>query len=211
MLIESDDPPAVPLWINGHAYLTMVSEFVDIRNRSDRQVLRRTPLCPRDVADKAVEAAQNAKGGWSALSGSDRRALFLRLADALDHYAEHLCGLIAEETGKTEAASGAEVAEALTVLREADGSYSAGQMAVVAIVGEAGLPLLGPLRLAIPELMAGSVVVMKSDPSAPSVLVALAELTGRCGFPAGVFNVVHGGDAVLTGFRELAGVRLLFA
>jgi acyl-CoA reductase-like NAD-dependent aldehyde dehydrogenase len=73
------------------------------------------------------------------------------------------------------------------------------------------MAMLEPLRLAVPGLAAGAVVVLKTDPSEPSALVALAELTGRCGFPPGVFNVVHGGEAMLQCFRDLPDVQFMFA
>jgi len=73
------------------------------------------------------------------------------------------------------------------------------------------MPLLAPLRLAVPSLMAGAVVVIRPSPETPSALFALAELTARCGFPDGVLNIVHGGEAVVDGLRASSGVSLLFS
>ena len=208
MLIESDDPPAVPLWINGHAYLTMAPEFLDVCDRADARVLRRTPMCTADVADKALESARKASGGWRTLPVADRRVLCSRLADEVARYFEHFCRLIAEETGMSPAESNAEVAMTLAVLRAAEAVEPADGVAIVAIAGAANMAMFAPLRLAVPGLLAGAVVVVKTDPSAPSALVALAELTGRCGFPPGAFNVVHGGDVMLSRFRGLPDVSL---
>jgi succinate-semialdehyde dehydrogenase / glutarate-semialdehyde dehydrogenase len=210
MLIDSDAPSAVPLWINGHAFLTMPSEFQNVCSRTDGRVLRRTPLCSAEVAVKAVDAALNASEGWSALSRLERSKLFLGLAEAMLRYVDHFRSLIVEEAGKTEVESSAEVDAALAVLIASFSPPESDSEHVVAVIGEASAPLLGPLRVAIPALLAGSAVIAKPDPATPSVLVALAELMGRCGFPPGVFNVVHGGEAVLAGLRESRGVRLLF-
>ena len=211
MLIESDDPPAVPLWINGHAYLTMAPEFCDVRDSAHDRVLRRTPLCAADVADNALESARKAGAEWRALPEADRRALCSQLAIELERYSEHFCHLIAEEARRSPADSSTEVAATLALLREIGEARLDSGAAFLAIVASAGMAMLEPLRLAVPGLAAGAVVVLKTVPSEPSALVALAELTGRCGFPPGVFNVVHGGEAMLQCFRDLPDVQFMFA
>lgn len=211
MLIDSNDPPAVPLWLNGHVFLTMAPAFHDVRRKSDGKVLRRTPLCDGEVANRAVDVARSAGEAWRVLSAPERGRLCTLLAQELARYADHFCKLLVEETGKTEAESELEVSVALEVLRKPVVSASSDDESVIAIIGHANTPLVGPLRLAVAALMAGSTVVIKPDPATPSVLVALGELTGRCGFAPGVFNVVHGGDAVVERLRELSDVRLQFS
>ena len=208
MLSESNDPPAVPLWIDGHAYLTMAPEFCDVRDSVHDRVLRRTPLCAADVADKALESARKASAEWRAQPEADRRALCLLLAVEVERYAEHFCRLISEETGRSPAESRTEVEVTLALLREIGQARLDDGVAIVAIAVGAGMAMLEPLRLAAPILAAGAAIVLRTDPSAPSALVALAELTARCGFPPGVFNVVHGRDAMLQQFRDLPGVQL---
>ena len=130
MLFESSDPPAVPLWVNGHAFLTMASAFQDVCSSVDGRVLRRTPLCAGDIALTAVDAATKAGAAWRALTELERGKLCSRLADALEQYFDHVCGLIVEETAKTLAEAGAEVHAALDDLREADGVGSVSLPAV---------------------------------------------------------------------------------
>ena len=210
MLFESSDPPAVPLWVNGHAFLTMASAFQDVCSSVDGRVLRRTPLCAGDIALTAVDAATKAGVAWRALTELERGKFCSRLADALEQYFDHVCGLIVDETGKTLAEAGAEVHAALGVLREVGGVGVAKEMAVVAIIGAAGNTLIAPLQAAVPALLGGATVIVKPDPASPSVLVALGELSGRCGFPPGVFNVVHGGEDVVAGLRERREVQMQF-
>lgn len=208
MLIESDDPPVVPLWINGHAYLTMAPEFCDIRDSESGRVLRRTPLCTDDIAYTVLESARRASTEWRARPEADRRALCAQLAMALEHYSEHFCQLISEETGRPSAESRVEISATQALLREIGGALLEQGVAVVAIAVAGGMAMVEPLRPAVSALSAGAVVVLKTDSFAPSALVALAELAGRCGFPPGVFNVVHGGDALLQHFRGLSDVQL---
>lgn len=207
-MLQIDDPLAIPLWINGHAYLTMAPAFLDVCNPVNGEVLRRTPLCGADEAEKAVEAAQAALVQWAAQSAGARARLLGAVGDALAGYADHFARLIVEESGMDSDAAAAEVGAAVALLRDPETGDSSG---VVGVVGNTATPLFGSLRLAVPALMAGAVVVIRPSPETPSALFALAELTGRCAFPGGVFNVLHGGKAAVDGLRAHAEVSMLFS
>jgi acyl-CoA reductase-like NAD-dependent aldehyde dehydrogenase len=208
VMLQADEPLAIPLWINGHAYLTMAPAFVDVCNPVSGEVLRRTPLCGAGEAQQAVAAAQAALVRWAAQPASARAAVLAAVGDALAGYAGHFAALIAQESGKEAAAADAEVAAAIALLRSDVADDSAG---VVGIVGASASPLLAALRLAVPALLAGAVVVVRPAPETPSALFALAELSSRCALPGGVFSIVHGGQAAVDGLRAATGGRLLGA
>ena len=213
-MFHTDDPLAIPLWINGHAYLTMAPAFQDVRNPVSREVLRRTPLCGSAEALKAVDAAQAALSAWAAQEAATRAALLASVGEALSGYAAHFARLIMEESGKDAASADGEVVRAVALLQGAeagDASDQIGRPGVIGIVGDSKAPLLGALQIAVPTLLAGSVVVIKPNPETPSAIFALAELTGRCGFPGGVFSILHGGEAAVEGLRDADGVRLFFS
>jgi acyl-CoA reductase-like NAD-dependent aldehyde dehydrogenase len=201
-----NDPLAIPLWINGHAYLTMAASFFDIRNQKTGEVMRRTPLCGANEAATAVAAAKAALPRWSAETVATRAALLTAVGEALAGYSGHFAGLIAEETGQENAAASAEVAEAVALLLGASAAEVSG---VVAIVSDDFSPLLGPLSRAAPALLAGATVVIKPSPKAPSAIFALAELTARCNLPCGVFNILQGDDAAVNGLCMASDVDVL--
>jgi acyl-CoA reductase-like NAD-dependent aldehyde dehydrogenase len=205
-MLETDDPLAIPLWINGHAYLTMAPTFLDVRNPVSGEILRRTPLCAAGEAQKAAEAAQAALPLWAAQTTVARGALLSALGDALAAYAGHFARLITEETGKEADAALAEVNAVVTLLH---GAIEDGASGVVAIVSDDSAPLLGALSRAIPALLAGATLVLKPSPKAPSPVFAVAELTARSGFPDGVFNVLQGDEAAVEGLCASAVVSLL--
>lgn len=210
MTPENDAPLALPLWINGHAYLTMAETFQDVTNPRTGQVLRRTPLCGADAAAKAVAAAQALLPKWALDQDGARQNLFLAMADALEGYAAHFAGLIVEESGKDEAAAVAEVAAAVALLRD---PWSLTLMAgtVAAVVSDERDPLLGVLSVAVPALFAGGVVVAKPGPRAPSAAFAFAELASRAGLPDGAFNILQGDEAAVDGLCAQADVgRIAF-
>ncbi|HAY28351.1 MAG TPA: aldehyde dehydrogenase family protein [Candidatus Accumulibacter phosphatis] len=209
-MTDSNDILAVPLWINGHAFLTMAPAFFDVRDPRSGRVRRRTPLCGASQAATAIDAAAAGLPAWTSLTAGERAGLLATLADSLAGYGSHFAGLIAEETGQDDAAAAAEVEQALRLLRGATEAAGAGGPAgVVAIVCDDRAPLAGLLQHAVPALLAGSTVVAKPSPKAPSAAVALAELTARSGFPAGTFNVLHGDLEAIEGLCAADGLNLL--
>ena len=207
-MLQLENPPAIPLWINGRAYLTMAPAFFDVRDPRCGTVLRRTPMCGRAEAENAIEAARAACSRWAMLSVQARAGLLAAVGDALAGYGSHFARLIGEESALDSDVARAEVDAGVALLRDPPASQASG---VFGVVGNAAEPFFGALRLAVPLLMAGAVVVVRPSPQTPSALFALAELTGRCGFPGGVFNILHGGEAALDGLRSQADVTLLFS
>lgn len=207
-MLQIDNSLAIPLWINGHAYLTIPPAFLDVCNSVNGKVLRRTPLCGSIEAEKAVGGARAALVQWSTQTVVARARLISAVGDALADYADHFSRLIVEESGMDNNAATDEVSAAVALLRD---SAVGGSSGVVGVIGNAVTPLIGSLRLAVPALMAGAVVVFRPSPETPSALFALAELTGRCGFPGGVVSVLHGGAAAVDGLRSLTEVSLLFS
>lgn len=207
-MTESDEILALPLWINGHAYLTMAPAFFDVRDPRSGRVRRRTPLCGAAEAQAAVASAGSALPSWAARTTVERAQLLTLVGDALAGYASHFAHLIAEETGKPGEAAAAEVSDAVALLRTTspDGGAAGG---IVAVVSDDAAPLLGLLQSAFPALLAGATVVLKPSPKAPSAAFALAELTARSGFPAGVVNVLHGDLAAIEGLCAATAVSVL--
>lgn len=203
--MQNDDALAIPLWINGHAYLTLAPDFLDVRNPASGEVLRRTPLCGATTAQQALAAAATAVAPWLARPAAERAALLGALGAALAAYADHFARLLGEESGVGAAQAAADVAAVVALLRSPPLGDAFGVLAIVA-----NSPLLAPLQLAVPALMAGATLVLRPPPQTPSALFALAELSGRCGFPGGVLNVLHGGDEVVAALRT-SGVKLLSA
>ena len=202
-----EGPKAIPLWIDGRAYLTVTDTFFDVVSPTSGEVVRRVPLGGADEATVAVAAARAARPAWEALALDGRGALLAALADGLERYAGHFAKLLREECGGDEAAAAAEVAEAIASLRT--GPQEHGLLAAVVI--DANRPLAGFAAVAAPLLRAGSVLVAKPSPRAPGAVLALCELTSRAGWPGGVVNVVHGDAAAITGLCAAGIERLCYS
>ncbi|MBK8385578.1 MAG: aldehyde dehydrogenase family protein [Candidatus Accumulibacter sp.] len=154
-MTATDEILAIPLWINGHAYLTMAPAFLDVCDPRNGQVRRRTPLCGELEARAAVEAARAALAAWSAQTVGQRAALLAALGDALAEYGGHFAALIAEETGQQVEVAAVEVGNAVSLLRAA-GGYRGKRWRQRRRDRQRPAPLLGPLQRAVPVLLAGA-------------------------------------------------------
>lgn len=207
MEFAPEGPKAIPLWINGHAFLTVTQSFYDVVNPVTGEAVYRVPLCGTDEAAEAVAAAGAALPAWSALAAAARQACLSTLADKLEGYAGHFAKLLRGDTGIAETAAQAEVAAAVAALRGTE----VGESGVIAVVVDATRPLAGLAEAAAPALRAGASAIVKPSPRAPSAAYALCELSSRAAWPAGVLNLLHGDSAAISGLCGTAIDRLVYA
>jgi acyl-CoA reductase-like NAD-dependent aldehyde dehydrogenase len=207
MEFAPEGPKAIPLWINGRAFLTVAGSFFDVVNPVTGEAVHRVPLCGQAEAEEAVAAARNAQAAWSATTPATRQAFLDALAVALDSYSGHFAKLLSAESGVGEAEALAEVADA----EEALCGTAVGQPGIVAIVVDATRPLAGFLAAAAPALRAGATVIVKPSPKAPAAAFALCELSARVDWPGGVLNLMQGDSAAISGLCAAAIDRLEYA
>ena len=207
MEFAAEGPKAIPLWINGHAFLSVPDAFYDVTNPVTGEAIYRVPLCGASEAAQAVGAAQQGQNAWAMMGMPARRVCLAGLADALDRYTGHFAKLLMAECGFDEARATAEVGEAVTALQGA----SVGETGVFGLVLDASRPLAGFAEVMAPALMAGATVVVKPSPKAPSAVYALCELSGRAEWPAGVLNLLQGDTAAIEGLCAGGVDRLVYA
>jgi acyl-CoA reductase-like NAD-dependent aldehyde dehydrogenase len=206
MEFAAEGPTAIPLWVNGHAFLTVCDAYFDVLNPLTGEAIHRVPLAGADEALAAVGAAQVAQPLWAEMGLAARRVCLGKLADELESYAEHFAKLLIGETGFDGVRAAAEVSEAVAALRGA----TVGETGVVAIVVDATRPLAGFAEAAAPALLAGAAVVVKPSPKAPSAAYALCELSARAAWPAGVLNLLQGDTQAIAGLCATEIERMVF-
>ena len=84
MEFAAEGPKAIPLWVNGHAFLTVTDAFYDVVNPVSGEAVYRVPLCGAAEAAEAVAAARSAQPGWAAVSAAARQAGLNALEDRLE-------------------------------------------------------------------------------------------------------------------------------
>lgn len=186
-----DGIPAIPLWINGHAYFNVFDEFIDIRE-ADGEVRYRVPKCGPDEVALALESAGAAQPGWSE-NLALRERLLAALASMLDQFGGDFAKLISRETGKSTEAAREEVAAAVQMLQQA--SCVGGGGGVQAVFSDTVSPIASLVEGLVRAYTTGDAVVALSDARAPSAVFALAELSARVEFPSGVLCLLHGDGA----------------
>jgi hypothetical protein len=161
--------------------------------------------------DHAVASARAAQLAWGATPPAERRAALLQLAAVIRTHQDELTGLITLEQGKPLAAARMEVGRAamlveqfvqMEIAPESLRDDATGRVEVhyrpLGVVG-AITPWNMPLVLSVPKiahaLYAGNTVVLKPSPYTPLTMLRLAEYA-RTLFPAGVLNVLAGGNAL---------------
>lgn len=166
------------------------------------------PDSSRDQMDAAVAAARAASRAWARDEG--RRVDALKaVADAIEAHAEELALILTREQGKPLAAAAFEVSETARWIRAAadlglpretildDGRVHTELRrrphGVVAAITPWNFPLLLLGWKLGPALRAGNTVVLKPSPYTPLATLRVGEIVQDV-LPAGVVNVVSGGD-----------------
>ena len=158
--------------------------------------------------DRAVQAAQAAFSGWSALSGAERAGYLQRANEALNSRFDELTTLVSKDMGMPVAFAGpvqiGMPAANLGVFAELARTYEfdAGEVGNSLIVREpigvvgAITPWNYPLHQVVLKvgaaLAAGCTVVLKPTEVAPLITYALVDIFHEIGLPAGVLNLVSG-------------------
>jgi succinate-semialdehyde dehydrogenase/glutarate-semialdehyde dehydrogenase len=163
---------------------------------------------------RAIAAAEAAWPAWRALTAKQRAAILRQWFDLIIANADDLALLMTREQGKPLAEARGEIVygasfiewfaeEGKRIYGDVIPSPAADKRIVVlkqpigvcAAITPWNFPNAMITRKVAPALAAGCTVVVKPAEQTPLSALALAELAGRAGFPAGVFNVVTGSAA----------------
>lgn len=203
-------------YINGLWHETTASTGVSDPATGDE--IARVGDCDLGMLDQAIDAAQIAFKTWRALLARERSQFLLSWAGLIRQHAGDLATILTAEQGKPLAESEAEILYGVGFIEwfAAEGERAYGEtipshkaasrlfvsmqpVGVSAAVTPWNFPSAMIARKAAAALAAGCPVIVKPAPETPLSALALAELAHRAGFPRGVFQVVTGEPALLTG------------
>ncbi|MDA8309319.1 MAG: aldehyde dehydrogenase family protein [Actinomycetota bacterium] len=190
----------------------------EVLDSNTEEVFGKVPEGTAEDAARAVEAAADAFGPWSATPAEQRAKLLTRISERLADRTDAIAETISREVGmplglskvvQVGLASGA-FADAAARLKEVRWEEEIGNSLVVREpVGVLGAitpwnyPLYQISLKVAPALAVGCTVVLKPSEIAPLSAYALAEIIDEVGLPPGVFNMVVGpgpivGEAIVT-------------
>lgn len=196
----------------------------DVINPATGETLAQCPDCSPSQLDRAVTAAQRAYDSWSRTPEDARRERMRACADAIAARAEEIGMVLCQEQGKPLAKaiqeihmaalwfSGiAEVSLPRQVLHE-DENMRVEQvrkpLGVVGAITAWNFPVAIAAFKIAPALLAGNTVVLKPSPFTPLSTLMLGDVIREV-LPAGVVNVVAGGDELGARMTSHPGIRKL--
>lgn len=182
------------------------------------------PQATREQLDLAVASARRAQAGWGATPLRERSERLAQLAQLMREHCDELAGLVTLEQGKPLPRARDEIQRAAyqierviaipfesSVLRDTPEGRIELYHRPLGVVG-AITPWNMPIVLALPKmshaLYTGNTIVLKPSPYTPLATLRLAEIAQHV-FPAGVVNILAGGDEFGRWMSEHVGLDKL--
>jgi aldehyde dehydrogenase (NAD+) len=205
VVLQSND--RFTMTIDGRAFETQAS--FEVLDPATQEAVALAPDATRDDLDRAVASARAAFPAWRALGHEARQAMVRQIGATLSEHAQDFAMLLTAEQGKPLSDALGEVAGAaywcdavagldipVIVNEDSDERRSETRHVPIGVVG-AIVPWNYPVLLGIwkiaPALLAGNTMVVKPSPFTPLTMLKLGGLL-RDVLPAGVLNVISGGD-----------------
>jgi len=202
-------------YIHGTVVRAHASELLPVTNPSTGTTIANAPLSNASDVHDAVKAAKNAFAKWSAMPIKERVQVFFRYKRLMEEHADELAALIHKENGKIMSEAMAEIeksievtefacsmpqliaGEILEVSRGVECRIDRYPVGVVACITPFNFPAMVPNWTIPNALVLGNTMVLKPSEQVPLSSMRIAELLKQAGLPDGVFNVVHGAQAVV--------------
>ncbi|PKO65647.1 MAG: salicylaldehyde dehydrogenase, partial [Betaproteobacteria bacterium HGW-Betaproteobacteria-16] len=200
--------------INGLKVTAEKGATFERRNPLDGSVATRAPAASPADAVMAVEAAAEAFKTWSETGPSERRALLLKAADALEAKTPAFIEAVSAETGATGMWGGFNVMLAAGMIREAaslttqvagevipsdvPGSLAMGvrqPAGVVLGIAPWNAPIILGVRAICVPLACGNTVILKGSENCPRTHQLIIDAFQDAGFPPGVVNYITNAPA----------------
>jgi len=187
------------------------STGIEVTNPATGELLGLVPNLGAAETDKAIAAAEEARGEWAARVAKDRTTVLRKWFDLMMENQEDLAKILTAEQGKPLPESLGEIGYGASFIewfadeaRRAYGDVIPGHaqdkriivlkqaVGVIAAITPWNFPTAMITRKAGPAFAAGCSMVLKPASQTPFSAIALAVLAERAGLPAGIFSVVTG-------------------
>lgn len=189
--------------INGVLINGMTS--MDVINPATEEVFATCPVADVAQADEAIAAAKAAFPAWSERPLSERAALIVKLADALEARAQEFAVLLTAEQGKPTHQAFFEITAAIFTLRAFAGMdlkprtlrdtpknrviEIRSPLGVIVAITPWNFPMILLMNKLGPALLAGNTMVAKPAPTTPLTTLRFGEICQAI-LPAGVVNII---------------------
>lgn len=220
--------PTVKLLINGQMVESQTTEWREVINPATQEVLARVPFATQQEIDAAVASAKTAFKTWKKTPIGARARVFLKLQQLIRENMGELAAMLTAEQGKTLPDAEGDVFRGLEVVEHAAsiGNLQLGELAnnvangvdtytlmqplgVCAGITPFNFPAMIPLWMFPMAIATGNTFVLKPSEQDPMVTMRLCELALEAGVPAGVLNVIHGGEAAVNAICDHPDIKAI--
>ena len=218
--------PTVKLLIGGQLVESKTTQWRDVVNPATQEVLARVPFATPEEVNAAVASAKEAFKTWKKTPIGARARIFLKLQQLIRENMGELAAILTAEQGKTLADAEGDVFRGLEVVEHAAsiGNLQLGELAnnvangvdtftilqplgVCAGITPFNFPAMIPLWMFPMAIATGNTFVLKPSEQDPMVTMRLCELALEAGVPAGVLNVIHGGEDVVNAICDHKDIK----
>ncbi len=184
---------------------------LDVRNPATGDVFDQVPDAGEAELQAAVDAARAAFPAWRDRPWAERAAIVAKIGETIAANAAELSAMLTREQGKPAEQAQFEImaadqwCQATATLTLPDRELETGPgrrqitrylpIGVVAGISPWNFPVVLSIWKIAPALLAGNTLVLKPSPFTPMTVLRIGELV-RDLVPAGVLNVISGGDAL---------------
>jgi aldehyde dehydrogenase (NAD+) len=191
------------LFINNRWHKPSAGTYFETHNPASGDLLAKVADANTADIDAAYQAARAAAPAWAALSGHARARYLYAIARGVQKHARLLAVIETLDNGKTIRES--RDIDIPLVARHFYHHAGWAQLSETELAGYQPLGVVGQIipwnfpllmlawKLA-PALAMGNTLVLKTAPQTPLTAYVLAEIIAEVGLPAGVVNLVSGGD-----------------
>lgn len=202
-------PSKYPMLIDGA--LVAGAASIPVVNPATGQAFAEAPDTSDEELEHVVAAAGRAFPAWSGRPIAERQALLIKAAEAITAHTDELAALLTREQGKPLAAATAEIQASLgwfhyfaqmappvlvsedSEARRVETRYT--PLGIVCAISPWNFPVMLSCWKAVPALLAGNTVILKPSPFTPLTMLRIGAVLKDV-FPAGVLNIITGGDAL---------------
>jgi succinate-semialdehyde dehydrogenase/glutarate-semialdehyde dehydrogenase len=175
-------------------------------NPATEAVLAEYPTHDEAFVDAALATSAAAFEEWKKTSHADRRLLMNRVAELLESEIPAAAELMTNEMGKTFAAAKGEASKCALTMRyyaehaesmlateyvttkASKSGFRYDPLGALLAVMPWNFPMWQIIRVAVPNIMAGNVIVLKHSSNVPGSAAYVESLFTRAGFPKGIFT-----------------------
>ena len=215
----------IPNYIGGRWTSASGTDQLPVSNPATGELLGHVPLSTRSDVAAAVTAGLQAFPAWREVPAVERIQVLFRLKALLERDLDGLAETMTREHGKTKDESAGELRRGIESVTHACAipTLMMGQtleniapgidcetirqpLGVFAVITPYNFPVMIPLWFWPFAIATGNTVVLKPSERDPLTHQRVVELAAEAGLPAGVLNVVHGGQQAVEALLEHPGI-----